>query len=169
MRFPLPVTTPPAGSSYVWNGEFTDEQRSFLDEHGFIRFRNFASADEVEMIREELAIVQAQWIAEGRETVNGIPIKYGVDDQGNKFVNRFAFTSLFSEKMTAWFGDARRNAGAQQQKQQELLRRRANDVKKTRAIEDARRNAAAQQQKLLRKRGDDAKKARKLAPRNKKR
>ena len=107
MRFPLPVTTPPAGSSYVWNGEFTDEQRSFLDEHGFIRFRNFASADEVEMIREELAIVQAQWIAEGRETVNGIPIKYGVDDQGNKFVNRFAFTSLFSEKMTAWFGDAR--------------------------------------------------------------
>jgi hypothetical protein len=81
-------------------------------------------------------------------------------------------------KKTRAIEDARRNAIAQQQKQhkqhkqqeqQELLRRRADDVKKTRVIEDARRGAAAQQQKLLRKRGDDAKKAMEHAPRNKKR
>lgn len=107
MRYPLPLTSPPAGAYYDWNGEFTPEQARFLDEHGFIRFRRFATADEIQMIRDELARVEAAWIAEGRELVNGIPIKYGVDENGKKFVNRFAFTSLFSEKMTAFFGDPR--------------------------------------------------------------
>ncbi len=107
MRFPLPVTNPPPNASWEWNGKFTDEQARFLDEHGFIRFSNFASMDEVQMIRDELAAVEAQWVREDREFVNGIPIKYGINDLGEKFVQRFAFASLFSEKMTAFFGDPR--------------------------------------------------------------
>lgn len=103
MRYPLPITNPPAGASYEWDGEFTEEQAAFLDEHGFIKFRGFATADEVQMVRDELARIEAEWIAEDRVTVNGIPIKYGIDENGDKFVNRFAFTSLFSEKMTEFF------------------------------------------------------------------
>lgn len=103
MRYPLPVTNPPPAAAYEWNGEFTDEQAAFLDEHGFIRFKNFATMEEVEMIRGELAKIQAQWIAEDREFANGIPIKYGIDENGEKFVNRFAFTSQYSEKMTEFF------------------------------------------------------------------
>lgn len=103
MRYPLPLTNPPKGAYYDWNGEFTDEQAAFLDEHGFIRFRQFATPDEIQMIRDELARIEAEWIADDRETVNGIPIKYGINENGQKFVNRFAFTSLFSDKMTEFF------------------------------------------------------------------
>lgn len=107
MRYPLPVTSPPPNPSFPWTGTFDDEQRAFLDEHGFIRFRAFATPDEVQMIRDELARVQQGWIDEGRESINGIPIKYGVDDEGQKFVNRFAFASHFSEKLAAFFDDPR--------------------------------------------------------------
>ncbi|MCP4848135.1 MAG: cell envelope integrity protein TolA, partial [Verrucomicrobiaceae bacterium] len=61
-------------------------------------------------------------------------------------------------------GNAQTIAGdvrTQQQKQQELLRKKADDTRKAKALEDARRNAIAQQQQeLLRRRADDAKKAR---------
>ncbi|MFT6396329.1 MAG: ectoine hydroxylase-related dioxygenase (phytanoyl-CoA dioxygenase family) [Bradymonadia bacterium] len=107
MRYPLPLTSPPPNASYEWTGEFTDEQAAFLEEHGFIRFRKFASMDEIAMIRTELWRIQDEWIAEDREVINGIPIKYGFDEDGKKFVNRYAFTSLFSEKMTQFFGKSK--------------------------------------------------------------
>ena len=103
----LPITHPPLNASFAWTDAYTDEQARFLDEHGFIRFRNFLTMDEVNMIRDELKRVEADWIAEGRELVNGIPIKYGTDGEGKKFVNRFAFTSLFSPKLHALLKDER--------------------------------------------------------------
>lgn len=92
----LPLTHPPLAAAWDWTGTYSDEQARFLDEHGFIRFRGFLTQDEVQTLRDELDRIQAQWLEEGREEINGIPIKFGVDEQGRKFVNRFAFTSLFS-------------------------------------------------------------------------
>ena len=54
------------------------------------------------------------------------------------------------------------NGATEERKQLELVRKRAEEDKRTRAIEEARRNAIAQQQKqqdLLRRRTDEAKKA----------
>jgi hypothetical protein len=107
MRFPLPLTHPPKNASFDWTGEYTDEMRRFLDEHGFIRFRKFASMDEVQALRAELLRIQDEWVAEGREFVNGIPIKFGTDEDGKKFVNRFAFTSQFSPWLHEWLKDDR--------------------------------------------------------------
>ena len=107
MHYPLPTTDPPPGMAFPWTGDFTDSQAESLDTHGFIRFSNFISEDELEMIRTELGNVQRQWIEEKRETVNGIPIKFGTDEPGELFVNRFAFTSLFSEKLSEFFEDER--------------------------------------------------------------
>ncbi|MCB9506360.1 MAG: phytanoyl-CoA dioxygenase family protein [Myxococcales bacterium] len=107
MRYPLPLTHPPAGAFFEWTGTFDDEQARFLDEHGFIRFRGFASMDEVEMIRGELGAIQDEWIRENREVVNGIPIKWGVDEDGSRFVNRYAFTSHFSQRLAGFFEDPR--------------------------------------------------------------
>ncbi|TVQ97657.1 MAG: phytanoyl-CoA dioxygenase [Deltaproteobacteria bacterium] len=103
----LPLTHPPAGASFELGEEITPEQRAFLDEHGFVRFRGFLSMDEVQMIRDELERIAEEWIAEDREFVNGIPIKYGEDENGKKFVNRYAFTSLFSEKLHALLSEPR--------------------------------------------------------------
>jgi hypothetical protein len=107
MRFPLAVTSPPPGAFFDWTGEYTADMQAFLGKHGFIRFRGFATQEEVETLRGELSRIEAEWLAAGREEINGIPIKFGVDEQGNRFVNRFAFTSLFSPWLHEWLKDPR--------------------------------------------------------------
>ncbi|HZS37451.1 MAG TPA: phytanoyl-CoA dioxygenase family protein [Polyangia bacterium] len=94
-------------TTFVLSGELDSEQREFLDTFGYIHFRGFASPAEIELIRGELAEVERAWIAEERRSVNGIPIKYGLDGDGRRFVNRFAFTSLFSPKLHAFLADPR--------------------------------------------------------------
>jgi ectoine hydroxylase-related dioxygenase (phytanoyl-CoA dioxygenase family) len=107
MKFPLIITHPPQGASFAWSGEYTDEMRKFLSVHGFIRFRGFARMEEIEALRGELARIEKEWISAGRTEVNGIPIKFGTNDEGEKFVNRFAFTSLFSPWLHNWLTDPR--------------------------------------------------------------
>jgi phytanoyl-CoA hydroxylase len=108
MRYPLNYTRPAPGTgAFDWTGEYTDEMKAFLTEHGFIRFRKFATMAEVEQLRAELNRIQDEWVAEKREMVNGIPIKYGVDDEGNTFVNRYAFTSQFSPWLHNFVQDPR--------------------------------------------------------------
>jgi ectoine hydroxylase-related dioxygenase (phytanoyl-CoA dioxygenase family) len=97
----------PPRKKFTLRGPLDAEQREFLDTWGYIHFGAFASPAEVEMIRGELAAVEAQWIAEKREVVNGIPIKYGTRPDGSRFVNRFAFTSQFSPRLRAFLADPR--------------------------------------------------------------
>lgn len=77
--------------------DLTPEQRRFLDENGYIHFPGFLSEDEVDFLIRELKALEQRWIAEGRTKAFGIPIKYGVDLDGQPFVNRFAFASMFSK------------------------------------------------------------------------
>jgi ectoine hydroxylase-related dioxygenase (phytanoyl-CoA dioxygenase family) len=103
----MTITSPPKGAFFEWSGEYTPEMEAFLGQHGFIRFRNFATMQEIETLRSELSRVEKEWIAEGREMVNGIPIKYGLNENNEKFVNRFAFTSQFSPWLSTWLKDDR--------------------------------------------------------------
>lgn len=107
MRYPLRMTHPPKGASFAWTGEYTPEMKRFLDTHGFIRFRGFATPEEVEALREDLGRVEATWRAEDRQEVNGIPIKWGINENGERFVNRYAFTSLHSPWLHNWLKDPR--------------------------------------------------------------
>jgi phytanoyl-CoA hydroxylase len=77
----------------------TTEQQKFLDENGYLRLPKFLSAPEVDEILAGLAEVEARWIAEGREKARGIPIKYGRDLDGRAYVNRYAFASLYSDRL----------------------------------------------------------------------
>src|SRR4051812_33855142 len=86
-------------TSFQFKGELTPEQRRFLDEQGFIKFERFLSDDEVRFVWGEIEKVQAGWIAEGRSKAYGIPIKYGKDLDGRPFVNRFAFTTMYSRPL----------------------------------------------------------------------
>jgi len=76
--------------------ELLDEHIRFFDENGFIHFENFFSETEVANMLNALNEVQARWVEEGLEKINGVPIVYGHDDKGNKIVHRFAFTNLAS-------------------------------------------------------------------------
>lgn len=97
---------PPLDTRFRLGTEITNEQRRFLDHHGFLVFEAAAKPAEVAMLGAELDRVEAGWLAEGRRFVNGVPIFFG-RREGRPFVQRFAFTSLFSEPMRRFVHDAR--------------------------------------------------------------
>ena len=74
----------------------TAEETAFFEKNGFLHIKNFVSRDVVQAFLRELQRVEADWIAEDVDKINGIPIKYGRDENGQRIVQRFAFTSLFS-------------------------------------------------------------------------
>src|SRR6185312_5754211 len=74
----------------------TAEQKAFFEKYGFIHFKSFLNKDAVQQVIRATEDVQAQWINEEREKINGVPIKWGSDVDGKKIVQRFAFSSLFS-------------------------------------------------------------------------
>jgi ectoine hydroxylase-related dioxygenase (phytanoyl-CoA dioxygenase family) len=88
-----------------WDSHFqlgdtvTAEQLDFFDEHGVIVFRNFISKEKVAAYLNELKRLESQWIEEGRDKVNGIPLKFGKDEHGNKTIQRLCFSSLYSEEL----------------------------------------------------------------------
>jgi hypothetical protein len=87
--------------------EITAEQRAFLDQHGFILFGNVLRGPEIRAVLSDLERIEEQWIGEGRRKVNGIPIYYGRYATGLRYVQRFAFTSLFSRRISTLVNDPR--------------------------------------------------------------
>lgn len=98
---------PPLDTRFTLGPELTAVEQSFLYHHGFLIFDQVASADEVAMILGELDAINQSWLDEEREWVNGIPVFYGTDPDGGKWVQRFAYTSMFSEKLREFVLDER--------------------------------------------------------------
>ncbi len=88
-----------------WNCNFelgdtlTEEQLDFFDEHGVIIFRNFLNKEKVDLYISELKRLESEWLTEKREKVNGIPLKYGKDENGKLTIQRLCFTSLYSDAL----------------------------------------------------------------------
>jgi len=74
----------------------TEEQKDFFDTYGFIHFKNFVDKSVVKEMLDESVKIQDAWIREDVKMVNGVPIKYGTDVNGQKIVQRFAFLNQFS-------------------------------------------------------------------------
>lgn len=81
--------------------QLTTEQQQFLEDNGYVRFPQFLSQPEVDELLAGLGEVEQKWIGEKREKACGIPIKYGRDLDGKPYVNRYAFASLYSERVHA--------------------------------------------------------------------
>jgi phytanoyl-CoA hydroxylase len=75
----------------------TDEQSAFFDTHGFIRFRAVATQDECDTVAAALEDLSSRFVSEDRETVLGIPLQFGERPDGGKYVQRFAYSSHYSE------------------------------------------------------------------------
>ena len=86
----------PLTHRFSLGAEITSVQQAFLDAHGFILFAQVARPEEVARILAEVDAVQARWFAEGRKAVYGIPLFVGRGVEGEPFIQRFAFTSVFS-------------------------------------------------------------------------
>jgi ectoine hydroxylase-related dioxygenase (phytanoyl-CoA dioxygenase family) len=85
----------------------TEEQRAFLDRHGFIRFRRFASPETVRELCAEVEEIDRRIVAEGRTQINGIPLIIGTRSDGRRYVQRMVFASTFGPKLHAFLQDPR--------------------------------------------------------------
>ena len=98
----LPLTT-----RFELGDEITAEQKAFLDEHGFLVFNQVATADEIAAILAEVDRIEAEWLAEGRRKVNGIPVVVGKSPSGEPMIQRLAFSSCFSQVIHDFVRDPR--------------------------------------------------------------
>jgi phytanoyl-CoA hydroxylase len=80
--------------TFVLGNTLTEEQLKCFEEFGFLHFKGFLSKDQVANVLKATQEIQAKWIADNVEKINGVPIKYGFDIDGSKIVQRFAFSSL---------------------------------------------------------------------------
>lgn len=86
------------------------EVRAALDEVGAIHVPGFATAAETGELRRAWQELSDDFVARNVEKVNGTPIKYGRRPTGERYVNRFAFASQFSEPIHRFVTDSRFDA-----------------------------------------------------------
>ncbi len=96
----------PLDTRFELGDHITTEQQEFLDEHGFLVFAKVASQEEIDRLAKELDDIEARWFAEGRTEIYGIPLFRGKPD-GKPFLQRFPFTSCFSDYIRDFVRDDR--------------------------------------------------------------
>jgi len=97
----------PLDTRFDLGASITPTQAAFLDRYGFVVFRRVASPDEIAALAAELDLIQKRWLADGRSEVYGIPLFVGRDERGAPFIQRFPFSSCFSELIHDFVRDAR--------------------------------------------------------------
>lgn len=94
---------------FIFENSVTPEHIQFYNEHGFIHYKKFFNIEQINDALKAVETLQSEWISRDLEKVNGIPIKYGIDENGNKIIQRFAFASLHSEYLHNLLKDERIN------------------------------------------------------------
>lgn len=97
----------PLSTRFELGAEITPIQNAFFDKHGFILFSKVADQSELDAIYSEICRIQDLWLSEKRSKVFGIPLFVGKDHLGNPFIQRFAFTSMFSDVIRDFVRDGR--------------------------------------------------------------
>lgn len=97
----------PLNTRFELGDRITGVQKAFLDEHGFILFSKVASPEEVKTILEEMERVDEEHRAEGRTAVRGVPLFMGTGPDGNDWLQRIPFSSLFSPFLSKFVRDTR--------------------------------------------------------------
>lgn len=69
------------------------EHLAFYDKYGFIHFENFFDKNFLHDIWDSIAKAHKYIIDNNIDKINGIPVKFGFDEKGNKIVQRLPFTN----------------------------------------------------------------------------
>jgi ectoine hydroxylase-related dioxygenase (phytanoyl-CoA dioxygenase family) len=85
----------------------TEEQLTFFRKHGFIQFKNFVNKQTIKEFIREVENVEHHFIVNDIKKVNGIPLKFGYDVNGRSLVQRIAFASQYSKKLSDFLQDKR--------------------------------------------------------------
>lgn len=93
--------------TFTLGEKLTQEQIDYFKKHGVIQFKKFIAPETAELFISELAKIEATWLAEGIEKINGIPLKFGQDPAGNKMIQRMCFTNKYSQVLAEFLKDPR--------------------------------------------------------------
>jgi ectoine hydroxylase-related dioxygenase (phytanoyl-CoA dioxygenase family) len=89
------------------NDKLSQEQFDYFDKHGLIIYRNFISRETVDLFLKEVQRIEAEWLGQGLDKMNGIPLKFGKDEKGNKTIQRLCFVSQHSKILHEFLQDPR--------------------------------------------------------------
>jgi phytanoyl-CoA hydroxylase len=95
---------------YTLTEKLTKEQLEFFDKYGMIIFKNFIPRETVNLFLSESQRVEKEWLDAGYDKMNGIPLKFGKDENGNKIIQRLCFLSQHSQPLHDFLKDPRFNA-----------------------------------------------------------
>jgi ectoine hydroxylase-related dioxygenase (phytanoyl-CoA dioxygenase family) len=96
-----------AYQTFTLGNVLTEEQQSFFEENGYIHFSDFLTPEQVQEIVSASEDVQQRWISGNVEKVNGVPVKYGKDLDGQPIVQRFAFINQHTRVLSDLLKDNR--------------------------------------------------------------
>jgi len=84
-----------------------EEKLNFFKKNGFLHFKNFIPKEKVLELTLEVKKVERYLLDQNFEKVNGIPLKFGRDIDGQSLIQRIAFASQFSEVLSDFLKDER--------------------------------------------------------------
>ncbi len=85
----------------------TPEQAAFFHKNGVIVFRNVLKPETVAFFIQEINRIEKQLLSEGKDKINGVPLKFGKDHNGETIIQRLCFLSLFSPTFHEFLNDPR--------------------------------------------------------------
>lgn len=86
-------------STFELAEQLSEDQKDFFKKHGVILFRNFLSKEQIELYKSEIQKIEKKFLDEKREKINGIPLKFGKNEDGSLNIQRLCFASQFSEPL----------------------------------------------------------------------
>jgi len=85
----------------------TKAEIDFFDKYGFIHYTNFITRERAEKVSSAIDEKQKEIIAKGIKKINGIPIKFGEDENSEPIIQRFPYTSQMVPEVAKLYDDAR--------------------------------------------------------------
>jgi phytanoyl-CoA hydroxylase len=95
---------------FTLGNKLTEEQQAFFDKHGAIIFRNFIKPETVQSFIAETKRIESEWLVAGYDKMNGIPLKFGKNENGDKTIQRLCFLSQHSAMLHEFLQDPRLQA-----------------------------------------------------------
>lgn len=92
---------------FQYDQSLTAEQKNTFQQYGVIQFKNFIDKETVQSFLSEIQKVEQHLLSSNTQKINGIPLKFGVNTDGNKFIQRIAFTSQYSKVLSDFLKDER--------------------------------------------------------------
>jgi len=94
-------------SDFYFNHQLEESQIQFFKKNGFIVFKNFISPELVKQIIDEISTIEQLLINGGVKKINGVPLKFGNNEDGEISIQRICFSSLHSELLKNLIRDER--------------------------------------------------------------